>query len=70
MPDMFFNYGDGVRVEDCWTRAFLAWKRPLLVVMPQGQRRPERFMDACRRAGVKARFVGQRGEDVLFSVTE
>jgi hypothetical protein len=67
---MFFFEEDAIRIEDCWTRAYLAWKRPLLVVMPTGQKRPERFLDACRRAGVKAVFVGQRGEDVLFSVPE
>jgi 4-amino-4-deoxy-L-arabinose transferase-like glycosyltransferase len=68
MPDLYFLAGSHPVIDDCWTRSFLAWQRPLLVVMPQAQRRPERFLDACARAGLKAEKRGERGEDVLFEV--
>ncbi|HZV00126.1 MAG TPA: glycosyltransferase family 39 protein [Planctomycetota bacterium] len=67
MPDLYFTYGKGVIVDDCWTRSFLAWKRPL-VVMPEGQRRPDRFIDTCNRAGLKWNYLGKVGEDMLFRV--
>jgi 4-amino-4-deoxy-L-arabinose transferase-like glycosyltransferase len=68
MPDMFLGDLWGLCPDDCWTRAFLASERPLLVVMPTGQRRPQRFLDACARAGVRAEPRGQKGEEVVFEV--
>jgi hypothetical protein len=70
MPDVYFTYGQGVIVDDSWTRAFLSWQRPLLVVMPTAQRRPARFLEACARAGVHAEPRGERGEDALFEVVK
>jgi hypothetical protein len=67
MPDLFLGQPFGLCPEDCWTRGFLA-SEPLLVVMPTAQRRPQRFLDACARAGVKAVPRGERGEDVIFEV--
>lgn len=70
MPDVFLAEMNvvGLCPDDCWTRGFLAAERPLLVVMPTEQRRPQRFLDACARAGVHAEPRGQKGEDVVFEV--
>jgi hypothetical protein len=65
-PNLLFPYPGGVVWgEDCWTRAFLA-RGPLLVVVPDGQRRPQLFLDACRRAGVRAKFLERVEDDLIF----
>lgn len=68
MPDLTLNNGAATYFDDCWTRAYLVAERPLLVIMTSNQRRPQRFLDACARAGVTAKLRGQDGEHMVFEV--
>jgi 4-amino-4-deoxy-L-arabinose transferase-like glycosyltransferase len=68
-PDgVFFDppWADVPRWSDTPTVVFLASTRPLLVVVPKSNRRPERFRDACARAGVSPRLLGEFGDDLLY----
>jgi 4-amino-4-deoxy-L-arabinose transferase-like glycosyltransferase len=68
-PDLYFALEDGrVIAEDCWTRAFLASNRGVFVVVPTGQKRAERFLTACERAGVSVSPGIACGEDLVFQV--